>query len=131
MTPSDFPTRLGAQGLCVALAVLVLGACGPKAPCFLVSGAEAKKLLVPGTVLLDARPRKESQSSHIDGSIAVPRSEFSYRLTNLDLRSRIVVFAESRDAAYEAAEELRSRGFTVYELGTVNDWKSTETKCED
>lgn len=117
--------------LVVGVALCALSACsGAQSPCYLVNGAEARRLLGPGTILLDARPREPEPVVRLDGAIAVPRAEFSYRLKNLDARSRIVVFAESRGRAYDAAEELRKYGFTVYELGTIADWKARESKCD-
>ncbi|HSC86568.1 MAG TPA: rhodanese-like domain-containing protein [Polyangiaceae bacterium] len=124
-------TRWVLAGGLVACALLALTACGGgSSQCYLVNGQQTKKLLGPGTILLDARPREPAPMTKLPGAIAVPRDEFSYRLKGLDARSKIVVFAESRSAARDAAEELREQGFVVYELGSVEDWNSTESKCE-
>jgi rhodanese-related sulfurtransferase len=108
-----------------------LGCGGGPSQCYLVNGNEAKKLLTPGTMLLDARPREPAPMVKLPGAVAIPRNEFSYRLKNLDARTRIVVFAESRGAAHDAADELREAGFVVYELGSVEDWHSQNSKCEE
>ncbi len=119
---------LGAS--CLLIGSLVACSHNERPPCYLVSGAQAKAMLQPGTILLDVRTREQQKVGRVRESIHIPVSELSYRLTYLSLDTRIIVFGQTQRQAHDAAGILRRSGYEVFELGPVADLKSDDPKCE-
>lgn len=121
------------------LLVVGLGACAggqapaasstPEKPCAAeghVSGARAKSMVKDGAVLLDVRTPEEWGQEHIPGAVNIPVDDIDGRASELSKDKPVVTYCKSGMRAHRAAGALRAKGFTVYELGGIGDWDTTD-----
>lgn len=88
-----------------------------------VGGAEARRLVAQGAVLLDVRTPGEFAAGHIDGALNVSYDEVTRRSAELGPPPRsIVVYCHSGRRSAIAASELRGRGYSVWDLGAMTAW---------
>lgn len=88
-----------------------------------VAGAEARRLVAQGALLLDVRTAGEFSAGHVDGALNVPFDEVAARLAELGPPSRpIVAYCHSGRRSGIAATTLRARGYTVWDLGPMTAW---------
>lgn len=84
-------------------------------------GAEARRLVSTGALLLDVRTPEEFAEGHIQGALNVPVGELPERLSDLGSGDRpIVVYCRSGARSGRAKRLLEKRGFTsVHDLGAM------------
>jgi phage shock protein E len=88
-----------------------------------VDGAEAKRLVTAGALLLDVRTPAEYAGGHVNGALNIPIQVLSQRLGDLGDKGReIVVYCQSGGRSARAAAELRQAGYTVHDLGGIGNW---------
>lgn len=88
-----------------------------------VEGAEARRLVAGGALLLDVRSPEEFAEGHIEGAVNVPFDEVTARLAELGPSSRpVVAYCHSGRRSAIAATALRGRGYTVWDLGPMTAW---------
>lgn len=101
-----------------AIAWMVLGSRGE------LSGADARKMVADGAVLLDVRTPGEFAAGHIDGALNIPVDELPRRLDEVGARDKpVVVYCRSGRRSAQAAGMMRQQGFqSVHDLGGMNRW---------
>lgn len=89
-----------------------------------ISGAEARRLVERGAVLLDVRSPGEFAGGHIEGAINLPVQELHARLGEVGERTRaVVVYCRSGVRSASASATLRRAGFAaVHDLGGIGNW---------
>jgi phage shock protein E len=89
-----------------------------------ISGAEARKLVADGAMLVDVRSPEEFSGGHIEGAIGIPIQELSGRMDELGTKSgEIVLYCQSGSRSAMAKRLLESNGFTnVHDLGGIGRW---------
>ncbi len=86
------------------------------------SGTEARRLVAAGALLLDVRTPEEYGARHLDGAINVPVDELQARIAEVPAGRQVVVYCASGRRSARAAELLKERGYSVYNLGSIDDW---------
>lgn len=87
------------------------------------TGADARRLVADGALLVDVRTPGEYAGGHIDGAINVPIDQIGRRLDDLGPTERpLVVYCLSGSRSARAADELREAGYTVHDLGAMSSW---------
>jgi phage shock protein E len=88
-----------------------------------VDGAEARRLVGGGALLLDVRTPAEFAGKHVDGALNIPVQVLGQRLGDVGSKDRpIVVYCQSGGRSARAAVELRAAGYTVHDLGGIGNW---------
>lgn len=86
-----------------------------------------EKIKLPDIQILDVRTSEEFKTGYIKGALLadwLQKEEFSRRTSALDPQKPVAVYCASGGRSTKAAEALRSKGFTVFELaGGMNKWK--------
>ncbi len=100
-----------------------------RAGCEKVSGEQAKALVAEGATLLDVRTPQEYEKRHIEEARLVPHDQVSDYLDEIPKSQPVVTYCRSGRRAAAAAEQLRRRGYEVYELGGIDDWDTTGNRC--
>jgi rhodanese-related sulfurtransferase len=89
-----------------------------------LQGAEARRLVAEGALLLDVRSPGEFSGGHLPGAINVPVQELEARLREVGPDERhVVVYCRSGHRSSRAAQILREHGFAhVHNLGPMTAW---------
>jgi phage shock protein E len=89
-----------------------------------ISGAEARKLVAGGAMLVDVRSPEEFSGGHIEGAVSIPIQELSGRVDELGTKSgEIVLYCQSGSRSAMAKRLLERNGFTnVHDLGGIGQW---------
>lgn len=87
-----------------------------------VDGARAKQLVAEGATLLDVRSAAEFAEGHAPGARNIPVGEVGARVAELDKSKPVVTYCAVGARSRQAAAELRERGFTVYDMGSLSAW---------
>jgi phage shock protein E len=88
-----------------------------------VDGAEARRLVEQGAVLLDVRTAAEFGGGHIQGAINIPVQELDARLADVgDKDKTVIVYCRSGARSARAAATLEAAGYTVRDLGSMAAW---------
>lgn len=89
-----------------------------------ISGAEAKKLVKEGALLVDVRSPAEFAQGNIKGSKNIPLQELPKRLKDFGPANRtIVVCCQSGMRSSMAARALKRAGYArVFNLGGWQNW---------
>lgn len=88
-----------------------------------ISGAEARKMVEDGAVLVDVRSPGEFGSGHIEGAKNIPVGEIGGRAGELPKDKTIVVYCRSGARSGQARSVLASKGFeNVHNLGPMSAW---------
>jgi phage shock protein E len=88
-----------------------------------VDGAQAKKLVDGGALLLDVRTPEEFASGHVGGAVNIPVQVLGQRLAEVGSKDReVVVYCKSGGRSARAATELRQAGYKVHDLGGIGNW---------
>lgn len=113
--------------LIVALALAApaaFGACSPSASATdrpaRVDGAQARRLVTAGAVLLDVRTPEEFRAGHIAGAINIPVDALAARTSELPRDRPVVVYCRSGKRSARAAAMLEGR--EVHDLGPMTAW---------
>lgn len=102
----------------LALAYLAFGGVGA------IPGAEARRLVGEGAVLVDVRTRSEFSRGHIEGAINIPVQELAERAGELGDKARpVVLYCQSGARSSSAKRVLERDGFAeVHNLGAMSRW---------
>lgn len=87
-----------------------------------IDGAEAKRLVAAGALLLDVRTPEEFADGHIDGARNLPIDRLDGELGTLPRDKTIVVYCASGARSNAAAQTLHGAGFDVRDLGRMAAW---------
>jgi phage shock protein E len=89
-----------------------------------VTGADARKLVGEGALLVDVRGPEEYAAGHIDGAVNVSVGDLPQRLMELGPKDKpLVLYCQHGVRATKAADILRKAGFTeVHNLGAISNW---------
>ena len=89
-----------------------------------VSGADARRLVASGALLVDVRTFEEFTSGHLPGAVNIPVQELDRRLGELGPKDRpIVLYCRSGNRSGRAARMLERAGFaTIHHLGSIRRW---------
>lgn len=86
----------------------------------------AEKYLADGAQLLDVRTKEEWEEGYLAGATLVTVTEDGFMekaKAALDLKKPVVVYCRSGKRSAMATKQLRSAGYTVYEIeGGINAW---------
>jgi rhodanese-related sulfurtransferase len=87
-------------------------------------GAEARRLVGAGAVLLDVRTPEEFADGHVDGARNIPVQGLAGRLAEVgDKGTPVVVYCRSGGRSATAARMLKGAGYTtVFDLGPMSAW---------
>lgn len=89
---------------------------------------QAEKQLAGGAQLLDVRTKEEWDEGHLKGATLITVTEEGFldkAKAALDPKKGVVVYCRSGGRSAKAAAQLRSAGFTVYDLdGGITAWKA-------
>ncbi len=92
-----------------------------------VTSSEASSLIKKGAILIDVRTKEEYDEKHITGAVNIPLAEIEKGNINYDKDTAIIVYCRSGNRSATAAKELITLGYTsIYDLGSINNWKETE-----
>ncbi len=93
----------------------------------IVTSSEASSLIKEGAILIDVRTKEEYDEKHITGAVNIPLAEIEKGNINYDKDTAIIVYCRSGNRSATAAKELITLGYTsIYDLGSINNWKETE-----
>lgn len=89
-----------------------------------VSGAEARRQVEAGALLLDVRTPEEFAAGHLPGALNIPVQKLGDRMAELPARDRpIVVYCRSGQRSRRAVRALREAGYVeVHDLGPMAAW---------
>jgi phage shock protein E len=89
-----------------------------------IGGAQARRLVDEGALLLDVRTPGEFAGGHLPGAVNIPVDELQAELRQLPDPGRvIVVYCRSGMRSSRATGLLRRAGFqTVHDLGGIGNW---------
>jgi rhodanese-related sulfurtransferase len=87
------------------------------------SGAEARKLVENGAILVDVRTIEEFAQGRIEGAKNIPVQNLEARMSELPKDKAIVVYCRSGARSSRAMRMLKEKGFTqVYDIGGISNW---------
>ena len=90
-----------------------------------VTGAEAKKLVAGGALLLDVRTPEEYSGGHVEGAVNIPVQTLGQRLGEVGPKEReVVVYCQMGGRSARAAAQLRDAGYKVHDLGGMASWNT-------
>ena len=87
-----------------------------------VDGAEARKLVAAGALLIDVRSPEEFADGHIEGARNIPLNVLDGALPSLPKSKTIVVYCHSGARSGVAATHLAAAGYAVRNLGAMSAW---------
>ena len=87
-----------------------------------IPGAEAKKWVAGGALLLDVRTPEEYADGHLDGAQNVPVDQIDQAIPKLAKDRPVVVYCAAGPRADAAARHLLAAGFKVGDLGPMSSW---------
>jgi rhodanese-related sulfurtransferase len=86
-------------------------------------GAEARRRVEGGALLVDVRTPQEFAAGHLPGAVNVPVDEVGQRIGELAPPGReLVVYCRSGGRSARAARTLEGAGYSVYDLGAMSSW---------
>lgn len=105
----------------VALLVLVLPRLmGAK---FRIPGAEARRRIEEGALLLDVRTPTEFSGGHLPGAVNVPVGELARRLGEVPKDRPVIAYCQSGMRSSSAVRLLRARGYEAWNLGPMSAYE--------
>jgi len=87
-----------------------------------ISGRQAQTLVEAGATLVDVRSPEEFSEKHVPAALNIPVGDLERRITELPKDREVVVYCRSGMRAARAAQTLEAAGFTVHNMGGVDDW---------
>jgi len=88
-----------------------------------VSGAEARKLVADGALLVDVRTAQEYAEVHIEGARNIPLDQLEAALPSLPKDKPLVVHCAVGSRSAVAVRVLAAAGFDARNLGSIDAWK--------
>lgn len=112
------------RGLKYGFVMLLLAATALAGP--FITGAEAKKMVDEGALLLDVRTVGEFNEKHIEGAVNIPVQDLEKRLAEVgDKKRPVVVYCRSGKRSEQAKVILDGAGWQKVEnLGGIDNWDS-------
>lgn len=105
------------------VALLGLAGCGSSEATAPASPRQDPHAMVAeGATLLDVRTPGEFSSGHLEGAVNIPVQELDRRIDEIPTDHSVVVYCASGMRSANAARTLRSRGYTVHDLGPMSAW---------
>ena len=89
-----------------------------------VDGAEARRLVAEGAVLLDVRTPREFARGHAEPAVNVPLGELAARLDELPRDRPVITYCMAGARSRQAAAALEEAGFDVRDLGSLSAWEA-------
>jgi phage shock protein E len=86
------------------------------------AAASGRELVAQGATLLDVRTSEEFASGHLDGAVLIPVSDLAVRMGELPRDRPVVVYCRSGRRSAAAADQLRSAGFRVHDVGAMSNY---------
>jgi rhodanese-related sulfurtransferase len=87
-----------------------------------VTGAEARKLVAEGAVLLDVRTPQEFAEVHLEGARNIPLGSLEGAMSSLPRDRPIVVHCAVGSRSAVAVKLLAAAGFDARNLGSIDAW---------
>lgn len=87
-----------------------------------VDGAEARRLVAAGAVIVDVRTPGEFAGGHVEGARNIPVDEIESRLSEIPREKTVVVYCASGRRSASAAAVLARAGYTVRDMGPFSAW---------
>jgi phage shock protein E len=88
---------------------------------------ECRKIAAAGAIVLDVRSPEEFEAGHLPFALNIPLKSLTARLGELGPPPRaIVVYCRSGMRSAVAANVLRRAGYTVCDLGAMENWDRAE-----
>ncbi len=89
-----------------------------------LSGAEARRLVADGALLLDVRTPAEYQAGHVGGAVNIPVQDLERRIDEITPKDRpVVLYCQSGNRSGRAARMLTQAGYrSVHDLGAMSRW---------
>lgn len=109
--------------LIISCLVLVLCGCSNKKemPNSIEEPIQIENVLAEDNyIILDVRTKDEYETGHIAEAINIPHLEIDENI-DLDKEKVILVYCQSGGRSKLAKESLENLGYTVYDLGGIND----------
>lgn len=104
--------------LLIILTMLLLTGCGKEKT--MITYEEVKEL--DDYVIVDVREYAEYKKGHILDAVLIPVETIDENV-ELDKDKTIIVYCRSGNRSSEAASKLKDLGYTVYDLGSIDNWK--------
>ena len=76
-----------------------------------------------GAIIIDVRTREEYREKHINKSVNIPLHLLEKYLEHLPLDKEFITYCRTGNRSKMAAEFLREKGFTVYDVATQEEWE--------
>lgn len=105
--------------LLIIICILLLTGCNSQEK-QMITYQELTKL--ENYILVDVRTEQEFETSHIPNAKNIPLDTIDYNM-NLDKNKTIVVYCQSGNRSNQAFIKLKTLGFTVYDFGSIHNWK--------
>ena len=87
-----------------------------------IDGAQARKLVADGALLLDVRSPREFAGGHLTGAMNIPVDQLAQHIDALP-SGPIVIYCRSGMRSARAARQILAEGRTeVYDLGGMSAW---------
>lgn len=89
-----------------------------------IDGAEARRLVKEGALLLDVRTPEEFAAGHLPDALNIPVQELEQRIAELGPKQKsVVVYCRSGNRSGRAARLLKREGYpAVRDLGGMSRW---------
>lgn len=89
----------------------------------MIQGAEARKLVADGAVLIDVRSQPEYAAGHVEGAKNIPVDQVAARIGEFPKDKNIVLYCRSGARSGQAKSILVGKGFEkVHNLGPMSAW---------
>lgn len=102
------------------LLILILLLTGCEKEKTMITYEEIKKL--DNYIVVDVREYAEYKKGHILDAVLIPVGTIDENV-ELDKNKTIIVYCRSGNRSNEAAKKLKELGYTVYDLGSIDNWK--------
>lgn len=87
-----------------------------------VGGADARRKVDEGALLLDVRTPAEFENGHLPGATNIPVGELGRRVEELPKDRPIIAYCQSGMRSASAVRALRAKGVEAYNLGPMSAW---------
>jgi rhodanese-related sulfurtransferase len=88
-----------------------------------IDGNRARELVAKGARLIDVRTPREFAEHRIDGSENVPLQDIECGTADLGENKRtLIVYCRSGARSARARRFLEEKGYTVFDMSSVDDW---------
>jgi phage shock protein E len=100
--------------------LLLLGGCSKVSDEDLLAAHDAYN---NGALIIDVRTKEEFKSGHVKHAVNLPLQNLEQYYKYIPKDKEIIVYCQTGNRSGVAAEYLRKRGRTVYDVATQEDWE--------